>query len=292
METKFFQSDDLQQQFSEDGFVKINLLGPEEVEKLIQAYEPFRPAHERIGIPYITTNHSSNEELIRQVDSAIHNILAPAIDKYLTNYKLLLGNYLIKMPVAHSETAPHQDITFVNEEDFVSVNIWVALQDTDESNGCMYFLKGSHKFSPNIRPTHSYKWAYEDVKEQIPGLSVSCPAQAGQAFIFHHSAIHGSYANNSGIPRLAAVMAAYSADADLLHYFLPNIESKMVMQYSMTKEAFVTFKKELPPPKGVFMKEVEFVNPQLSITEFMSLVKPHTPKEKWSIFSAIRKIFQ
>lgn len=266
-----FKLPELQQKFEEDGFVKISLLTPAEVIELTDAYKTVASAHEKINIPYITTSHSNDAELIARVDAILQKVIGPAIKRHLVNYNLLFGNYLVKMPGAGSETAPHQDITFVDESQYVSANIWVALQDTNKENGCMYFLEGSHTFMPTLRPTHSYPWLYENAIGEIKSLSKPFPARAGEAFIFNHAVIHGSFANNTLYPRLAAVIAAYCSDAELLHYFLPEGEKNRVKKYKMSKEAFVHFVKNQPPAKGVFLNEIDYDFKQLSKQEFKAM---------------------
>jgi ectoine hydroxylase-related dioxygenase (phytanoyl-CoA dioxygenase family) len=283
-----FKSEALQTQFETDGFVNISLLNVNQVEALNEAYLPFKEAHEKIKLPYITTSHSSNATLITAVDEVLQSVLAPEIDKLLTNYKLLFGNYLVKMPVPHSETDPHQDITFVDESQYVSANIWIALQDIDEKNGGMYFLKGSHKFMPTIRPTHHYHWPYENVKQQIIEQSTAFSAKAGDAFIFNHAVIHGSTANTSNTPRLAAVIAAYSKEAPLIHYYLPNIDSSLLKKYAMNKEAYLSFEKEKPPMRGVFIGEEEFDFTVLSPNAFAKMAQPNS----LSFFERIKTFFK
>lgn len=278
----FFRSPELEERFGRDGFVKVPLLSPAEVEALLAGYQTVRGQHEAIGIPYITTSHSSDAALISRVDDMLQAVMAPAIDRVLCDYKLLFGNFLVKMPGEGSRTDPHQDITFVDESRFASVNVWVALQDTTRQNGCMYFLKGSHRFMPTLRPTHSYPWAYAQVAHDIPAHAHVYEARAGEAFIFHHGVIHGSFANQSGQPRLAAVMAAYQSEADLLHYYLPPGERTKVQRYAMTKEAFLHFVKEQPPAKGVWQGEEEFAFPQVGQKEWHRLLGKKTPKKSFA----------
>jgi hypothetical protein len=277
-----FKSPELQRKFEEDGFIKLQLLSPAEVSELMAAYDAVADEHEKINIPYITTSHSNNAELIHHVDSILQKVIAPAIDKHMANYNLLFGNYLIKMPGAGSDTSPHQDITFVDESEFASVNIWVALQDISEENGCMYFLRGSHKLRPTLRPTHDYPWAYENVKEPIKERSEQFPAKAGDAFIFNHAVIHGSYANKTSIPRIASVLAAYHSDAPLLHFYLPEGETIRVQKYSMTKDAFLYFIKGSPPAKGVLLGEVNYDFSQLTTGEFKLLLESKKPSKSLS----------
>lgn len=268
-----FKSESLQRNFELDGFVKIPLLTRAEANTLLAAYADVAAAHERINIPYITTSHSNDAQLISHVDELLQKVMAPAIKKHLVNYNLLFGNYLVKMPLPDSETAPHQDITFVDESKYCSVNIWVALQDTDQKNGCLYLLKGSHAFVPTLRPTHDYNWCYEHVRDEIIQHSESYPVRAGEAIIFNHAVVHGSYSNKTTAPRIAAVIAAYQSEAELLHFFLPDKQKHVVQKYSMTKEAFLHFKKQSPPAKGVFMGEINHAFKQLQPREFEALLK-------------------
>ena len=271
--TALFKSPALQKELEQNGFVKVSLLSKTEVSELMNAYQSVALEHEKINIPYITTSHSNNSNLITFVDNVLQKIMAPAIDNYLMNYNLLFGNYLIKMPGNASETSPHQDITFVDESQFTSVNIWVALQDTDKENGCMYFLKGSHNLLPSLRPTHSYPWLYEKVTDEIKQRVEPFPAKVGEAFIFNHAVIHGSYSNSSSQPRIAAVIAAYNMGAELLHYYLPEGEKNNLQKYKMTKNAFLHFVKGQAPARGTFIEKKQYDFKQLNNQEFKSLLK-------------------
>lgn len=282
-----FKSTILQRKFEQDGFVKIHLLNPAEVHELVNAYAPFRAAHEKINLPYITTSHSSDPTLITAVDEALQKIIAPAIDKHLTNYELLFGNFLVKMPLPNSATDPHQDITFVDEEQHLSVNIWIALEDINKQNGGMYFLPGSHNFMPNIRPTHDYVWPYENVKSLIKKKAIAFSAKAGDAFIFNHAIIHGSFANLSSKYRLAAVVAAYTKEASLIHYFLPKNSVHQLKKFSMTKEAYLYFEKEKPPRKGTYVEDQFFSSTTVTPQLFELFMTQH----KLSFLSRLKQLF-
>lgn len=292
MSARLFISEELQERFDRDGFVSVPLLSAAEAASLAAAYEPYRAVHEQIGLPYITTSHSSDAALITEVDGVLQQVLAPAIARVMTDYKLLFGNYLVKMPVENSESDPHQDITFVDEDEYASVNIWVALQDTTAANGGMYFLPGSHRYMEVIRPTHHYPWAYEQVKDEIREASVSFDARAGEAFIFHHSVIHGSHPNRSGVVRLAAVMAAYSAAAPLIHYYKPEEAPDTLQVYAMDKPAYLSFEKQKPPRQGVLIDTIPYHPIQLDKAALYTLMhkdKPRTYTDRIADF--VRGVF-
>ena len=283
-----FKDPETQARFEKDGFVRLPLLTPQQAGQLRALYQTTAAEHEKVNIPYITTSHTNDAELIAKVDGMVQAALVPALEKYMQHYKLLFGNFLIKMPGDSSETSPHQDITFVDEEQFCSVNIWVALQDTDAINGSMYFLPGSHMFMPTIRPTHDYPWTYEYVQDEIKKRSTPFYAKAGDAFVFMHSVLHGSDANRSSQPRVAAVLAAYSEDAPLIHYYLPKGDPKLPLQkYSMTKEAYIHFVKEQPPALGKYISEAPYDFRQISVNELDEMMGT----KKKGVFQLLRALF-
>jgi len=271
-----FQSSLLQTEFEKQGFVRVPLLDAEQAEELLQLYKTTEDEHSKIALPFITSSHSNNYELIQKVDKMIAGIMAPAMAKVLCNYQLLFGNFLVKMPGANSTTPAHQDTTFVDETKFSSITVWVSLQDTDETNGCMRFVPGSHRFMHTLRPTHQYPWPFENVKPQLEKMMLAYPSKKGEAFIFHHGVIHASFANTNNTPRVAAIMAAYPEDADLLMLFSNPDNINRVQQYRMTKEAYLHFVKGQPPAMGKLMKTVDFDFKQLTAESFERLVNPNS----------------
>jgi hypothetical protein len=244
------KSQQLQQEFEENGFVRVPFLSEQQVDTLLKLYKTIEQEHSLIGIPFITTSHSNNHELIRKADGFIADIFKPKMDEILHDYKILFGNFLIKQPGIESITPLHQDTSFVDEHEYSSISVWVAMQDTDRNNGCMRFVKGSHKFRFTVRPSHAYPWHFEDVKLQLEKLLIDYPSKKGEAFIFHHGVIHASYANNTSTPRIAAIMAAYPADAELMMFFQQPDNPEVMQRYKMNKEAFLHFEKGKPPVMG------------------------------------------
>ena len=89
----------------------------------------------------------------------------------------------------------HQDHPFYPHEDGRFIDAIVHVDATTEENGCLKFLKGSHRLgalehirdgSPHL-PTDKYR--IED--------AVSCPANAGDVVLFSIHTIHGSSLNRT-----------------------------------------------------------------------------------------------
>jgi hypothetical protein len=120
-------------------------------------------------------------------------------------------------PAGHgTETPWHQDQGLWPIWNPAATSCWVAIDECTPENGCLNFLRGSHRggiikhvmpegaFHPYIpRETIDYR--------QV----VSVPMQPGDAIFFDGRALHQSEPNRSGKRRLG-VVAVYSPDADLV----------------------------------------------------------------------------
>lgn len=89
-----------------------------------------------------------------------------------------------------------------------AVTAWIALDDADDSNGCMSMVPGSHLWGNAIDHLHTLKQfaAMPASWQGHPTPARLCPVPAG-AVHFHHSLTwHGSHANTSHRPRRAIAL--------------------------------------------------------------------------------------
>jgi len=85
------------------------------------------------------------------------------------------------------------------------VTAWVALDDVDESNGCMSMVPGSHLWGKQIDFLHQIT-DFKAMPERLNGYQISvktCPVGKGEVHFHHGLTWHGSHANTSGRPRRA-----------------------------------------------------------------------------------------
>lgn len=110
------------------------------------------------------------------------------------------------------------------------VTAWVALDDVDESNGCMSMVPGSHRWGNEIKFLESLK-TYTDMPDTFNGhpiQQVTCAVKKGEVHYHHALTWHGSHANTSGRPRRAIA----------LHY-MPG-ETRYVAAGNHVMKPFVT----------------------------------------------------
>jgi phytanoyl-CoA hydroxylase len=55
---------------------------------------------------------------------------------------------ICKQPEIGGAVPPHQDSTFLYTNPPSAVGFWYALEDATKENGCLSFLKGSHRWAP------------------------------------------------------------------------------------------------------------------------------------------------
>ena len=95
------------------------------------------------------------------------------------------------------------------------VTAWIALDDADESNGCMSMVPGSHLWGNNIDFLQKLE-NYEAMPANFSGHRIDverCPVRAGEVHFHHALTWHGSHANTSGRPRRAIALHYMTQDA-------------------------------------------------------------------------------
>jgi phytanoyl-CoA hydroxylase len=91
---------------------------------------------------------------------------------------------------------------------------WVALDDADESNGCMSMVPGSHLWGDQIDFLHSLR-DYYSMPESFEGHPLRaqlCPVGKGEVHFHHPLTWHGSGPNTSGRPRRAIALHYMTQD--------------------------------------------------------------------------------
>jgi hypothetical protein len=273
-----FKNNELQQQFEKNGFVKVRLLSAEKAKELRDFYLTTAQEHNVVDTAYHTTSHTGNPELIKKVNVKFRDLMTEATAEHLDNFKPFICNFLVKEPDEDSTLLFHQDWCFVDEREYMSLNVWVALEDVGEKNGSMKFIPGSHKWMPTVRPAPTYPWAYELVKDKLEDYAITIPALAGEGFIFSHSTVHASAANLSNEVRVAGVLGIYSADAQLSYYFRDPERGTAVEVYQMHYEDFYSLKHHGRPDQSKYVRTFNFEFPQMAPSQLPP--NPKAPLQK------------
>ena len=266
-----FKNELYQQEFDQNGFIKLRIFSDAQIEKLRDFYAATQSEHETIidKKKFHATNETDNAKLIADADRFIKEVMMPEVEKHFHHYKVIAANYLVKQPSEESVLRPHQDLRFVDENRFYSLNIWVPTQQVNQQNGCLRFLKGSHLFFDTIRPLPSYPWKYRNMEDVILQHFTDVPVEPGECVVLNHACIHASYPNLSGRPRVAAILAMVPQEAEILHYFLPEGNpDNAVEEYAMTLDDFVNLKGGQRPEKAPLLRSFKYDFSAVSADEF------------------------
>ena len=272
-----FKDAELQSRFERDGFVKINLLDADKADELYRYFIAQQNEHDVVKGLYHSTTHTNNPDLIRKVDEHLKSVILPEMGKFFQNYEPMMCTYITKQPGPGSDTILHQDPTFVDEQRFVSANVWIALHDIDHDNGNLFFVRGTHTLMPSLRVTPGCPTAYDEVKDLLSKNIYEVPVKKGDAILINHAVVHGATPNLSGGPRIAAVMAIRTAGSDwIYHYLEKGAPYDKIEKYEVNLETFVHLGKDERPGHAKFLGNIKWDFPQINRKDFLEGMKPYS----------------
>ena len=277
-----FKNDELQERFEKNGFVVLPLLEKEEVDKL-RTYYTEQEFDNKIEAGFHISLDNQNEELVKEVGSRIKEVLIPKTVDLLDDCKIFTASYVIKEPGLQNIVPPHQDWTFVDEDQFCSATVWTALVDVNESNGALGVIPGSHKIFDHKRssPSPQSKSPLSDhIFTLFPFVEV-IEMKAGESLIFDNRLIHASPPNLSDQARIAVGIGITQKEAQLKHFY-QNPESGKLEEYTVDENFYTWFNNkrlselfdEGKSPEGLNKTdEIEREVPDLSKEEMEDLVR-------------------
>lgn len=198
--------------YEEHGYVVVKqLFSPEEVAALRTHFMELRAAGSYPG-DLIGVDAQSSDPLKRfprmihmhRWDETSHRwLLDQRLNQVLTG---LLGRepYAVQTmlyfkPAGSRGQALHQDQYFLRAQPGTCMAAWLALDDCDESNGCMQVVPGSHHWPVLCTTKADTKASFTDITVPLPEDQEVKPVimQAGDVLFFGGSLVHGSYANST-----------------------------------------------------------------------------------------------
>jgi chlorinating enzyme len=141
------------------------------------------------------------------------NIL-DAVESIIGKNILICGTTLfIKEKNEKGFVSFHQDAKYIGLEPHNWVTVWLAVTDSNEKNGCMRMLPGSHK--ENLK-FHEEKFDKNNLLtrgQTIKDISLDktdpIVLKAGEISLHHPLIVHGSGLNNSDDRRIGFVVQSY-----------------------------------------------------------------------------------
>lgn len=209
------------QQFWEDGFVTVpDLLEPAELERLNSRADAILAGRVEFPQENIHLEPEQRHSPIAVIDRALVvrkvsslTLRDPVFHELLTHPNLLhtvnavlgpdvklLSDQLLCKPARYGSAKPyHQDSPYWPIQPMELMTMWIALDDSTPENGCLRYLRGSHKGGP--RP-HDESLGYHRMPvgwRNLPNSpeEVSVPIPAGSAICHHSLVLHETSPNTT-----------------------------------------------------------------------------------------------
>lgn len=225
--------------FNENGYVVARaLFDPQEVDTLREHYMELRAqgAHPGDMVGVDTTSSDPLKRFPRMIhmhhwdEASLSWLLEPRLNAVLTG---LLGRepYAVQTmlyfkPAGARGQALHQDQYFLRARPGTCMAAWLALDDCDETNGCMQVIPGSHTWPLLCTTQADTKNSFTDVTVPLPEGQEVQPIvmQAGDVLFFNGTLVHGSYPNTTGDRFRRSLIGHYiSGEAEQASQFMKPI---------------------------------------------------------------------
>jgi hypothetical protein len=268
-----FKIPKLQAEFDENGFVKTPFLKPDQIAFLTEFYD--KHGQSPNGKGFHATMQTADFDYRRKIDSAIKEAISLNVEDCLLNYRPLFANFIVKEPQSKGEVGIHQDWNYVDEEQFISVNIWCPLVDTNETNGGLKILRGSHRLQTPLRYTPYEICKWEKFNPEIREAAELIETKAGDAIIYNTKLIHFSDSNMSDKPRVAIAFVNIPINAQPLHYF--KIEGENQLELFEVDDDFFSTHLIGKRPKGYrSLGRVELDDAHFTEHDFSKILSLHS----------------
>jgi hypothetical protein len=257
-----FFSNELESQLNELGYAVMPLLKESDIASIQCFYAENQPDPGDMG--FHSTHFYRDREYKRMVHLFLKEIFKAAIPGILKDYEIRFCNFMVKEPGQDSRMPLHTDWTYVDETQHRSLAIWCPLVDTNELNGALGIIPGSHLLpidqrGPRIAtPFHDFNEALITASGQL--LHVP----AGHAVIYDHRLMHFSPPNLSQARRIAINIILTPAEAEMYHYCIIEDPSLIHVYKVPSEEFFIEYDAFQAPDLGLKIETIS--NPYIKFS--------------------------
>ncbi len=259
-----FFNNELEAEFRKKGYVQIPLLNDDEVDYFLGAHQKLAPNRKE---EFYTSIWHEDVKYRVDVNKTIEAIIPTKLESILINYKPLFANYMVKKSGDKSSLDFHQDWTFVDESQFIAINVWIPLIDTNKRNGALRVVTGSHKFDIPFRGRNIEGpfWKLNSFIRLF--FSDILEVKKGHAVLFDERLIHGSFQNYSEMERVAISNVMIPQEAEILHFSMDK-DNKLLNKQMVDKDFFTLYALNDDVTKYGCVQRIDSNNKRYSLPRF------------------------
>lgn len=204
--------------FNRDGFVIVpQFFDPKQLQQIHEELDRYMKMLPQLPVESAFYEDKSDPSSLKRLDQLgkddyFHNLLKQSPWVILVEY--LMGQPMeskgIMMfanpPRIGKKTPPHQDGYYYMIEPNEAAMTWLALDEVDESNGCVCYVPGSHRRGlrdHKVSNVLGFSLSVADYGPEDAALEVSACVHPGDLIVHHSLTIHSAQANNSNRRRWA-----------------------------------------------------------------------------------------
>ncbi len=231
------------QEYLTKGYIKCNLLNESEVKSVLSEIKLLRPDDEFApnrpnNSDYHCTFLDTNEDYKRATNKLFKATFNPKVDALFHDYHVWNANLYVKPP-GKGKFEIHQNWTHVAKEQDTSFTMWCPLVDTNEDNGTLHLVDGSHKILPDIATMNTPYYFKNFEGELLAKYLKPHNCKAGDAIIFEDGMIHYSDVNRSNAPRYALQILIGPKNLSPVYYYLNQDKDNEFELIELNEEFFM-----------------------------------------------------
>lgn len=282
---KVFIDEKLNQEFIQNGYVRIPFITAEEVAELKQKFFDTLPdsggqiSTDETGVEnsrlvtYDFTFIDKSPEYKQQVFDIITAYFKPHMEKLLADYRPIIANY-IRKKTDTGEVPLHENWAFADERKCFTVSIWCPLVDSTIENGTLQVVPGSHKRFGEVRGP-MIPWELDEIKQEIISRHlVPLETKAGECVILDDSIVHYSAINKTDDLRLAIQLICIPAELPSIHYHMnPSVSMEQVEVLEVDVDFYMQFNPWKNPGNVKKLKTIKHQTRFIDEAEFAARLK-------------------
>lgn len=277
---------EIETKFQKDGYVEVPFLTSDEVEMLKAYYfDSLKESGGNLGpedekhaakdpITYDFTFIDKNSDYKQQVFDMITKSFEQRVEGYLADYKPIIANFIRKKEDG-GEVPLHQNWAFADEHKCATVSIWCPLVDSNQKNGTLEVVPGSHKRFGEVRGPMIKSELAGIHKEIIDNYMIPIETKAGNCVILDDSIVHYSSPNQTDGLRLAIQLILIPKEEKSIHFHMDLSKDRSLVEVlEVDRDFYMKFNPWKKPSEDV--KRVDSFNYEpfdMTIAEFEAKLK-------------------
>ncbi|MEZ5002388.1 MAG: phytanoyl-CoA dioxygenase family protein [Chitinophagales bacterium] len=275
MKRNIFKESILENRFNENGFVTLDLLEKEDLDQLFLLLDDLKTKSDSSNVNVKSDYELSffNKDIAyrKMVLERIYEFFKPYLDPILDDYEPLIVNLFNKKP-SSGEVPIHQNWTFVDEDNYTSVSVWIPLCNVSRKNGTLEVVPKTHdRLTPYRSP--SIPWVFAGLEKVLKKKYLQpLELKLGQIAILDDAILHWSSENNSREDRATIQLIMKPKEAMPIHYYCEDLKKGELSVYQVDSDFFASFNMHERPKNVEIVGKRNFTYKRLNEREFRRLI--------------------